>query len=127
MAEKIYISKIFENDKLIVLSRLWPITKISYVINRAENILECLCFYSNADFDGNADKGFWQISYQKNFVFILSNNKKIKISTPNNKACGNNIDTPFIKELIKFIDSFNHGDFDGSDLRLINEVEFMDI
>lgn len=46
---------------------------------------------------------------------------------PDNKACGNNADTPFIKELIKFIDSFNNGEFDEPELKLIDEVEFMDI
>ena len=38
-----------------------------------------------------------------------------------------NADTPFIKELIKFIDSFNSGEFDKPELKLIDEVEFMDI
>lgn len=122
MDEKIYISKVFEDNNYKVLSRLWPITKITYKIIPGENRLEYLCFYSSA---GSRDS--WLISYQRNFVFVLSNNKEIKISTPDNEECGNNIDTPCIKELIKFIDSFNNGEFDNHKLELIDEVEFMDI
>lgn len=121
MYEKIYVSKVFEDDNYMVLSRLWPIKKITYWIDPDENSLKYLCFHSSEG------KGAWSISYQRNFVFVLSNNKEIKISTPNNKECGKNVDTPFIKELIKFIDSFNNGEFDESELKLIDEVEFMDI
>lgn len=121
MNEKIYISKVFEDDNHIVLSRLWPIKKITYRIDTNENSLKYLCFHSSDE------KGAWCISYQRNFVFVLSNNKEIKISTPDNKECGKNTDTPFIKELINFIDSFNNGEFDESELKLIDEVEFMDI
>lgn len=121
MDEKIYISKVFEDDNRIVLSRLWPIKKITYKIVPNENRLVYLCFH------GSDAKGIWCVSYQRNFVFVLSNNKEIKISMPDNRACWENADTPFIKELIKFIDSFNNGEFDESELRLIDEVEFMDI
>lgn len=120
MNEKIYISKVFENDNHIVLSRLWPIKKITYRID-PDDSLKYLCFHSSDD------KGVWCVSYQRNFVFVLSNNKEIKISMPDNKACGENADTPFIKELINFIDSFNNGEFDKPELKLIDEVEFMDI
>ena len=121
MNEKIYISKVFENDNCIVLSRVWPIKKITYKIDPDENSLDYLCFH------GSDEKSIWCVSYQRNFVFVLSNNKEIKISTPDNKECGKNADTPFIKELIKFIDSFNNGEFDEPELKLIDEVEFMDI
>lgn len=121
MDEKIYISKVFEDDNNMVLSRLWPIKKITYWIDPDENSLNYLYFHSSEG------KGAWCISYQRNFVFVLSNNRKIKISMPDNKACGKNADTPFIKELIKFIDSFNNGEFDEPELKLIDEVEFMDI
>lgn len=121
MDEKIYISKVFEDDSFMVLPRLWPIKKITYRIDPDENSLKYLCFHSS---DG---KGAWSISYQRNFVFVLSNNKEIKISTPDNKECGQNTDTSFIKDLIKFIDSFNNGEFDEPELKLIDEVEFMDI
>lgn len=121
MNEKIYISKVFENDNCIVLSRLWPIKKITYKIDPDENSLDYLCFH------GSDEKCIWCVSYQRNFVFVLSNNKEIKISTPDNKECGENTDTPFIKELINFIDSFNSGEFDEPELKLIDEVEFMDI
>ena len=122
MNEKIYISKVFENDNSIVLSRLWPIKKITYKIVPDENRLDCLCFH------GSNEKCIWCVSYQRNFVFVLSNNKEIKISMPDNRACGENADTPFIKELINFIDSFNNGEFDRPELKLIDEVvEFMDI
>ena len=121
MNEKIYISKVFEDDNHIVLSRLWPIKKITYRINTNENSLKYLCFHSSDE------KSTWCISYQRNFVFVLSNNKEIKISTPDNKECGQNTDTPFIKELINFIDSFNNAEFDKPELKLIDEVEFMDI
>ena len=121
MDKKIYISKVFEDDSYMVLSRLWPIKKITYRIDPDENGLKYLCFHSSDE------KGAWCISYQRNFVFVLSNNKEIKISMLDNKACGQNTDTPFIKDLIKFIDSFNNGEFDESELKLIDEVEFMDI
>lgn len=121
MDEKIYISKVFEDDNHIVLSRLWPIKKITYWIDPYENSLKYLCFHSSDE------KGIWCVSYQRNFVFVLSNNKEIKISMPDNKACGENTDTPFIKELINFIDSFNNAEFDKPELKLIDEVEFMDI
>lgn len=121
MNEKIHISKVFENDNCIVLSRLWPIKKITYKIVPDENRLAYLCFHSSDE------KCIWCVSYQRNFVFVLSNNKEIKISMPDNSACGENVDTPFIKELINFIDSFNNGEFDKPELRLIDEVEFMDI
>lgn len=121
MDKKLYISKIFEDDNYPVLSRLWPIKKITYGIDPDENSLKYLCFHSSDE------KGAWCISYQRNFVFVLSNNKEIKISTPDNKECGQNTDTPFIKDLIKFIDSFNNGEFDEPELKLIDEVEFMDI
>ena len=65
--------------------------KITYRIDPDENSLKYLCFHSSDE------KGVWCISYQRNFVFVLSNNKEIKISTPDNKACGQNTDTPFIK------------------------------
>ena len=122
MDEKIYISKVFEDNHYMVLSKLWPITKITYKIIPDKNKLEHLCFHSS---DGS--RGIWLISYQRNFIFVLSNNKEIKISTPDNEECGKNIDTPFIKELIKFVDSFNNGEFDDHKLELIDEVEFMDI
>ena len=121
MDKKLYISKIFEDDNYPVLSRLWPIKKITYGIDPDENSLKYLCFHSSDE------KGAWCVSYQRNFVFVLSNNKEIKISTPDNKECGQNTDKSFIKELIKFIDSFNNGEFDEPELKLIDEVEFMDI
>ena len=121
MNEKIYISKVFEDDNHIVLSRLWPIKKITYKIDPDENSLDYLCFHSSDE------KGIWCVSYQRNFVFVLSNNEEIKISMPDNRACGENADTSFIKELIKFIDSFNSGEFDEPKLKIIDEVEFMDI
>lgn len=121
MNKKIYVSKVFEDDNYIVLSRLWPIKKITYRIDPDENSLKYLYFHSSDE------KCIWYVSYQRNFVFVLSNNKEIKISMPDNRACGENADTPFIKELIKFIDSFNNGEFDEPELKLIDEVEFMDI
>ena len=121
MDEKLYISKIFEDDNYPVLSRLWPIKKITYGIEQDENSLKYLCFHSSDE------KGVWCVSYQRNFVFVLSNNREIKISTQDNKECGQNTDTQFIKELIKFIDSFNNAEFDEPKLKLIDEVEFMDI
>ena len=121
MNEKIYISKVFEDDNHIVLSRLWPIKKITYKIDPDENSLDYLCFHSSDE------KGIWCVSYQRNFVFVLSNNEEIKISMPDNRACGENADTPFIKELINFIDSFNNGEFDEKKKKIIDEVEFMDI
>ena len=53
--------------------------------------------------------------------------KKLKFLCQTIGRAGENADTPFIKELINFIDSFNNGEFDEPKLKIIDEVEFMDI
>ena len=129
MANKVFIASIHEisadSNKLYpVLPRHWPFVKISYGDNDRENnylsriILTC---DDNKVFD-------WYVSYQKTLIFRLSDGKEIRFDTADGEAInhfGTNAEVG--RDIMKFIDEFNSGKFDGPQLQVYDEVEFMDI
>ena len=129
MENKVFITSIHEitpgsNELYPVLSRHWPIAKISYDDDDRENnylsriILTC---GDNKVFD-------WYVSYQKTFIFRLSDGKEIRFDTADGKAIdhfGTNAEVG--RDIMNFIDEFNSGKFDRPQLQVYNEVEFMDI
>ena len=129
MANKVFITSIHEisadsNVLYPVLHRHWPITKISYDDDDREHnylsriILTC---GDNKVFD-------WYVSYQKTLIFKLSNGNEIRFDTADGKVIdhfGTNAEVG--RDIMKFIDDFNSGKFDGPQLQVYDEVEFMDI
>ena len=106
-----------------VLSNHWPIVKLSYDADRERNYLNRIIMTGSDNFVGK-----WNISYQKTFVFKLSNGKEVRFDTPDGHGIDHNITNVEVgRDIMKFIDEFNHGAFDNSQLEVANEVEFMDI
>ena len=72
--------------------------------------------------------GKWNMSYQKTFVFKLSDGNEIRFDTVDGEGIGHTVTNAEVgRDIMKFIDEFNHGAFDNSQLEVANEVEFMDI
>ena len=129
MANKVFIASIHEisadsNVLYPVLPRHWPIVKISYDDDDRENnylsriIMTC---GDNKVFD-------WYVSYQKTFIFRLSDGKEIRFDTADGAAIdhfGTNAEVG--RDIMNFIDEFNSGKFDGPQLQVYDDVEFMDI
>ena len=106
-----------------VLSNHWPIVKLSYDADREHNYLNRIIMTGSDNFVGK-----WNISYQTTFVFKLSNGKEVRFDTPDGHGIDHNITNVEVgRDIMKFIDEFNHGAFDSSQLEVANEVEFMDI
>ena len=106
-----------------VLSNHWPIVKLSYDADRERNYLNRIIMTGSDNFVGK-----WNISYQTTFVFKLSNGKEVRFDTPDGHGIDHNITNVEVgRDIMKFIDEFNHGAFDYSQLEVANEVEFMDI
>ena len=71
---------------------------------------------------------YWYVSYQKTLIFRLSDGKEIRFDTADGEAInyfGTNAEVG--RDIMKFIDEFNSGKFDGPQLQVYDEVEFMDI
>lgn len=98
--------------------------KISYGDNdREHNYLNCIILTcgDNKVFD-------WYVSYQKAFIFRLSDGNEIRFDTADGKEIGNSGTNAEVgRDIMKFIDEFNSGKFDGPHLQVYDEVEFMDI
>lgn len=128
MANKVVISEIYEiatgsEGFHKVLCNHWPIVKISYDTNREHNYLDKIII---TGIDNYVCR--WNVSYQKTFVFKLSDGKEIRFDTPDGEGIGHTVTNDQVsRDIMKFIDEFNHGVFDGSQLEVANEVEFMDI
>lgn len=128
MANKVVISEIkeisFDDSRFYsVLPNHWPIVKLSYDADREHNYLKRIFITGDDNFSGK-----WNISYQKTFVFKLSNGKEIRFDTADAKGIGHFTTNAEVgRDIMKFIDEFNHGKFDGLQLEVSNEVEFMDI
>ena len=130
MANKVFITSIHEitvdSDELYpVLPKYWPIEKISYYgdDDRARNYLSCIILTC-----GDNKVFYWYVSYQKAFIFRLSDGREIRFDTADGNAIdnlGNNAEVG--RDIMNFIDDFNRGKFDGSQLQVYNDVEFMDI
>ena len=129
MANKVFITSIHEisadSNKLYpVLDRHWPIAKISYGDNDRENN-----YLTRIILAGDDNKVFdWYVSYQKTLIFKFSDGKEIRFDTADGEAInhfGTNAEVG--RDIMKFIDEFNSGKFDGPQLQVYNEVEFMDI
>lgn len=129
MANKVFIASIHEipadSDELYpVLPKYWPIEKISYDDNdRENNYLSCIILTC-----GDNKVFYWYVSYQKAFMFRLSDGREIRFDTADGNAIdnlGNNAEVG--RDIMKFIDEFNSGKFDGPQLQVYDEVEFMDI
>ena len=133
MANKVFITSIHEisadsNELYPVLHRHWPIVKISYSDNDREHnylsriILTC---DDNKIFNKIFD---WYVSYQKAFIFRLSDGNEFKFATADGKEIGQSGTNAEVgRDIMKFIDEFNSGMFDGPQLQVYDEVEFMDI
>lgn len=128
MANEVFITEVSEiavgsTRFYKVLSNHWPIVKISYATDREHNYLDRIDMTGSDNFVGR-----WNVSYQKTFVFKLSNGKEVRFDTPDGEGIGHTITNDQIgRDIMKFIDDFNHGEFDGPQLEVSNEVEFMDI
>lgn len=128
MTNKVVISEISEiavgSERFYkVLCNHWPIVKISYVTDREHNYLERIDMTGIDNFTGR-----WKVSYQKTFVFKLSDGKEVRFDTPDGEGIGHTVTNDQVgRDIMKFIDEFNHGAYDGSQLEVANEVEFMDI
>ena len=128
MNEKVVIAEIQEiacDDTAFwpVLPRHWPIVEISYDADREHNYLKRILM---TGVDGY--KGKWNVSYQKTFVFKLSNGKEVRFDTTDGEGMGHVVTNADVgRAIMKFIDDFNHGEFDGPQLKVSDEVEFMDI
>jgi hypothetical protein len=106
-----------------VLYRHWPIVKISYITDRYHNDLERIVMTGIDNFTGR-----WNMSYQKTFVFKLSDGREVRFDTPDGDGISHSDTNAEVgRDIMKFIDEFNAGKFDGSQLEVANEVEFMDI
>lgn len=128
MANKVVISEIHEiavgSDRFYgVLCNHWPIVKISYDTNREHNYLDRIIMTGIDNYVAR-----WNVSYQKTFVFKLSDGKEVRFDTQDGEGIGHTVTNDQVgRDIMKFIDEFNHGAFDGSQLEVTNEVEFMDI
>lgn len=128
MANEVFITEVSEiavgSTKFYkVLSNHWPIVKISYATDREHNYLDRIDMTGIDNFVGR-----WNVSYQKTFVFKLSNGKEIRFDTPDGEGIGHTATNAEVgRDIMKFIDEFNNGKYDGSQLEVANEVEFMDI
>ena len=128
MANKVVITKIHEiaadsSEFYDVLYRHWPIVKLSYDVDRERNYLNRIIMTGD---DGFVAK--WNMSYQKTFVFKLSNGKEVRFDTTDGEGIGHfSTNAEVGRNIMKFIDDFNHGEFDSPQLEVSNEVEFMDI
>lgn len=129
MANKVFITSIHEisadsNELYPVLHRHWPIVKISYGDDDREHN-----YLSRIILAGDDNKVFdWYVSYQKTLIFRLSDGKEIRFDTADGEAInhfGTNAEVG--RDIMKFIDEFNSGKFDGPQLQVYDEVEFMDI
>lgn len=125
MANKVVITEILEIAAgsagfYKVLCNHWPIVEISYTTSG--NNLHRIIARGIDNFVGK-----WNMSYQKTFIFKLSDGKEVRFDTMDGEgiAYGNNVKVG--RDIMKFIDDFNHGVFDGPQLEVSNEVEFMDI
>lgn len=128
MTNKVVISKIHEiaadlSEFYDVFYSHWPIVKLSYDADREFNSLKRIIMTGH---DNAVAK--WNMSYQKTFVFKLSNGKEVRFDTADGEGIGHLATNAEVgRDIMKFIDEFNHGKFDGSQLEVSNEVEFMDI
>lgn len=133
MSEKVVISEIQEiaadsSAFYAVLFNHWPIekisyeTKISYEADGEHNYLRRIIVTGKDNF---ARK--WNVSYQKTLVFKLSNGREFRFDTTDGEGIGRITNADVGMAIMKFIDDFNHGEFNGPQLEVTNEVEFMDI
>lgn len=128
MANKVVITEIHEiaadsSEFYHVLYRHWPIVKLSYDVDRERNYLNRIIMTGDDNFVAK-----WNMSYQKTFVFKLSNGKEVRFDTTDGEGIGHTVTNAEVgRNIMKFIDDFNHGEFDGLQLEVSNEVEFMDI
>jgi len=128
MANKVVITEIHEiaadsSEFYGVLSNHWPIVKLSYDTFRENNYLKRIIMTGSDNFVAK-----WNISYQKTFVFKLSNGKEVRFDTTDCEGIGHFVTNAEVgRDIMKFIDEFNYGKYDGSQLEVANEVEFMDI
>lgn len=125
MANKVVISEIHEisadsSEFYNVLYRHWPIVELSY--DTREGRLNRIIMTGDDNFVAK-----WNMSYQKTFVFKLSDGKEIRFDTPDGEGIGHGTNVEVGRDIMKFIDEFNRGEFDGPQLEVSNEVEFMDI
>ena len=128
MTNKVVITEIHEiaadsSEFYAVLYNHWPIVKISYETYREDGCLKRIIMTGD---DGFVAK--WNMSYQKTFVFKLSNGKEVRFDTTDGEGIGHfSTNAEVGRDIMKFIDEFNNGKFDGSQLEVANEAEFMDI
>lgn len=126
MANKVVITEIHEiavgsSGFYRVLCNHWPIVEISYTTTR-DNNLNRIIVRGIDNFVGK-----WNMSYQKTFVFKLSDGKEVRFDTIDGEGIAYADNVEVGRDIMKFIDEFNHGVFDGPQLEVSNEVEFMDI
>ena len=106
-----------------VLSNHWPIVKLSYDADRERNYLKRIIMTGSDNFVAK-----WNISYQKTFIFQLSSGKEVRFDTTDGDGIGHFVTNAEVgRDIMKFIDEFNQGKFEYSQLEVTNEVEFMDI
>lgn len=128
MENKVYITEILEtavgsSGFYKVLSNHWPIVKLSYDTFRENNYLKRIIMTGSDNFVGK-----WNMSYQKTFIFKLSDGNEIRFDTADGEGIGHTVTNAEVgRDIMKFIDEFNQGKYDGSQLVVANEVEFMDI
>lgn len=134
MANKVVITEIQEiaadsSKFYAVMFNHWPIVKISYEtkilyeVDGERNYLKRIIVTGKDNYTGK-----WNVSYQKTLVFKLSNGKEIRFNTADGEGIGHIATNAEVgRDIMKFIDEFNNGTFDGSQLEVSNEVEFMDI
>lgn len=128
MVNKVFITEIHEiatdsSEFYDVLYNHWPIVKLSYDTYRENNYLKRIIMTGSDNYVAK-----WNMSYQKTFVFKLSNGKEIRFDTMDGEGIGHTATNAEVgRDIMKFIDEFNNGKYDGSQLEVANEVEFMDI
>ena len=98
--------------------------KISYSDNDRENN-----YLTRIILTGDDNKVlYWYVSYQKTLIFRLSDGKEIRFDTADGEAINHfSTNAKVGRDIMKFIDEFNSGKFDGTQLQVYDEVEFMDI
>lgn len=128
MENKVFITEVYEiavdsSEFYRVLPNHWPIVKISYDTYRENNYLKRIIMTGSDNYVAK-----WNISYQKTFVFKLSDGNEIRFDTTDGDGIGHTATNAEVgRDIMKFIDEFNQGKYDGSQLEVANEVEFMDI
>lgn len=128
MENKVFITEVYEiavdsSEFYAVLPNHWPIAKISYDTYRENNYLKRIIMTGSDNYVAK-----WNISYQKTFVFKLSDGREVRFDTPDGDGIGHTATNAEVgRDIMKFIDEFNNGKYDGSQLEVANEVEFMDI